>query len=182
MGERLWWVDEKDREIGGTYRWLADKNPGSRHREIGVIIVRKSDQKVFFAQRAFSKKVLPGYWSTGCAGHIHYGETGREAVIREMTEELGLHISPEDCQFIGKQLQERPNEEHWKYWYVLEVDKNFCPELNPEEVQDGRFLSLQEALTMRQQEENFYLPFYQIAFQYLTNNLPELIPYEEPET
>lgn len=38
--ERLWFVNEQDDVLGGTYRYIADKELEAIHREVGVIIIR----------------------------------------------------------------------------------------------------------------------------------------------
>ena len=45
--------------------------------------------------RAFTKKALPGIWDTHM-GHVVSGETPLDCAVREVHEEIGLEISPED--------------------------------------------------------------------------------------
>ena len=178
--ERLWWVTSDDRPIGSVLRKVADTEPSARHREVGIIVVRKSDKKVYFQKRSLYKKILPGWWSTGCAGHVSFGESARDAGIRELGEELHVDVTEDDLQFFGKELTTRPNEEHFKYWYVFEVDDDFNPILDPTEVADGKFLSLEEVKKMRVGEAKFYEPYLDIVNHYLTNDNSGLILEEEP--
>lgn len=50
-------------------------------------------------KRSMKKKYFPGIWD-GTGGRVLAGETGREAMVRELQEELGLMAQPEDLQLI----------------------------------------------------------------------------------
>jgi 8-oxo-dGTP diphosphatase len=57
---------------------------------VAAALIRK-DGKVFLAKRA--KGELAGYWEFP-GGKIEKGETSKEAIIREIKEELGIDIIP----------------------------------------------------------------------------------------
>lgn len=99
----------------------------------------------------------------------------------ELQEELAVDVSPEELAFLGKELTERPNETHFKYWYVLEVDDDFAPSLSQDEVAEARFLSLDEVQQMIESGEEFYSPYLDIVKRYQANQTESLIKTEEPE-
>ncbi len=55
------------------------------HREI------KGVQKVFMAKRADTKKFLPGVYELP-GGHIDFGETAEDGLVREINEEFGIDV------------------------------------------------------------------------------------------
>lgn len=57
--------------------------------------VFNSRHEIFLTRRALSKDFMPGKWENP-AGHVIAGETGREAMARELFEETGIKAAPED--------------------------------------------------------------------------------------
>ncbi|KGN32623.1 DNA mismatch repair protein MutT [Knoellia sinensis KCTC 19936] len=43
---------------------------------------------------------MDGHWVAGAAGHVEPGETALEAAIREVEEELGVGVRPQDLTFV----------------------------------------------------------------------------------
>jgi isopentenyldiphosphate isomerase len=92
---------------------------------------------------------------------------------------LTISIDPTNLEFYGKELTVRPNEAHWKYWYVLRV-KKFEPKLNLDEVVEGWFLSLDEVEELCDKGEQFYEPFLEIIKRYINQDKTGLVLEEEP--
>ena len=65
---------------------------GDWHRAAHVWIVG-SDGRVLLQRRSLEKENWPGLWDVSVAGHVSAGESAKEAVIREASEELGLELS-----------------------------------------------------------------------------------------
>ena len=82
------------------------------------------DGKVFVAKRADTKSFLPGSWEIP-GGHVEFGESVEEALIREVREELGIAITVTDPFFVFSYL---PNENR----HMIEVDC-FAYRTNPEQ-------------------------------------------------
>jgi len=107
-------VNENDEVIGETKKSEVHGNPLKFHREIAIILFDK-DNKMFFQQRSFKKKVEPGLWVVACAGHIPKAILPEDAAHMELREELGF-----DTQliFIEKKLDRTPTESRFVYWYI----------------------------------------------------------------
>ncbi len=56
---------------------------------------------ILLAQRAATKAICPNLWDVSVAGHVDAGETIESAAVREVWEEIGLKIQPEDLHKIG---------------------------------------------------------------------------------
>ena len=51
------------------------------------------DGRLYLQRRPDWKDIQPGKWDTAVGGHIDWGETVEQALVREVREELGLDIS-----------------------------------------------------------------------------------------
>ena len=47
---------------------------------------------LFLQKRSLKKDIQPGRWDTSVGGHVDYGETINDALVREACEELGLNV------------------------------------------------------------------------------------------
>lgn len=102
--------------------------------------VFNNEGELYLQKRADSKEIFPGLWDSSVGGHIAYGESPAEAVVREAYEELGLQeISPV---FILKYIIETDVERELTYCYYIKTDKQPIP--NTDELADGRFWKMEE--------------------------------------
>ena len=51
-------------------------------------------------KRSLSKQTFPGFWDVSVAGHVSFGESILQAALREVKEEIGLDIQPEDLKLL----------------------------------------------------------------------------------
>jgi isopentenyldiphosphate isomerase len=73
---------------------------GAWHRAVHIWIVTP-DARVLLQRRAAAKENYPSLWDVSCAGHCSAGESAVDAAIRELAEELGLDVRPEELQPLG---------------------------------------------------------------------------------
>ena len=72
---------------------------GYWHRAVFCLIVNQ-DGDILLQRRSKDKKLWPNKWDVTIGGHINAGEFGRQALIRECKEELGIDITDDDIKFI----------------------------------------------------------------------------------
>ncbi len=132
-------VDELGEVIGKETRENCHGGSMLLHPVVHVHVFN-SKGELYLQQRAWTKDIQPGKWDTAVGGHVGYGETIKEAVLRECAEELGLHdIEPE---YEYRYQWECPVECELVYVYTLEYDGELIP--NADELVDGRFWTMDE--------------------------------------
>lgn len=56
---------------------------------------------ILLQKRAANKQTFPNLWDVSVAGHVASGETVLEGATREIEEEIGLSVKPEDLDLIS---------------------------------------------------------------------------------
>ena len=59
-----------------------------------------SNKRILFQLRSRVKENNPGLLDTSCAGHISAGDSSLNAAVRELREELGVHKSSRDLEYL----------------------------------------------------------------------------------
>ena len=59
-----------------------------------------SNRRILFQLRSRVKENNPGLLDTSCAGHILAGDSSVNAAVRELQEELGVHKSSRDLEYL----------------------------------------------------------------------------------
>lgn len=72
---------------------------GYWHRAVYAFII-DNNGNVLLQKRSANKKLWPNMWDVTVGGHVDSGEFGRQALIRETKEELGIEISDEDIKYL----------------------------------------------------------------------------------
>jgi len=132
-------VDENDRVIGTVWKSKAHQNPKLFHREVAIAVFTKAG-KVLLQQRSMNKVNDPGAWKVSAAGHAGAGENPKQAIAREVKEELGLEVKPI---YFNKDFTTYKNKESrftWMYYSVL--DKETSLRFDKEEVMDAKWVDI----------------------------------------
>jgi len=135
------WVDGRL----GPQDKLAVHLQGLRHQAVSVFVM--DGPRVLIQRRAMGKYHTPGLWANTCCTHPHWGEAPRDCAIRRLREELGITaLSPD---FAG-QVEYRAEvgggmvEHEVVDIFVAEAPGGTGLFLNPDEVMDARWLTLDE--------------------------------------
>lgn len=100
MDELIDILDQQGNYTGKTCLKSEAHKFGYFHPTVHIWIYT-SDEKILLQKRALTKKVSPGLWDISVAGHVAAGENIENAAIREVYEEIGLTITPEQLYKIG---------------------------------------------------------------------------------
>ena len=133
-------VDEDGKTIGEAPRSLCHDGKSKLLHPVVHIHLFNSTGELYLQKRSAKKDIQPGKWDTSVGGHISPGEPVETALEREAFEELGLKgLKPG---FIGKYIWESPREKELVYSWSASSDEK--PEINPEEIEEGRFWTISE--------------------------------------
>ncbi len=123
-------VDEKDRIIGKTTRFIAHMK-GILHREVGILLFSKSG-KLIVGIRASD-----GRFDFSASGHVPAGYDPAETIVSECKEELGLSMDEDDLKFVFKKelVSVSPPKTNRRIFYLYVYPKPVDPrkfKLGPE--------------------------------------------------
>jgi isopentenyldiphosphate isomerase len=139
--ERVAWVDEQDRLLGGL--------PRAELRQRGLIgrgtfiLLFNSRGELCVHRRTLSKAVYPGYWDVAAGGMVGEGESYAESAARELAEELG--IAGVELREHGRFFFDEPDNRLWGTVFSAVSDAPLV--LQPEEVQEAHFIAPSQALS-----------------------------------
>ncbi len=100
MQEQLDIYNENWQRIGTASRDEVHER-GLLHRVVHCWIIQKSRPVFWFQQRAHTKKDFPDCFDLPCGGHVDAGEAPIQAILRELQEEIGLHVTKNDLISLG---------------------------------------------------------------------------------
>jgi len=133
-------VDEEGNEISVAPRSVChDGKSMLLHPVVHFHLFNKSGE-LFLQKRAMTKDLLPGKWDTSVGGHISPGEDAETALHRETAEELDLRSFK--FSFLTRYIWQSSTERELVYSYSGFSDE--LPEINREEIDEGRFWSVKE--------------------------------------
>ena len=139
---------------------------GDWHRSIHVWVLN-DQQELLIQRRSFDKENHPGLWDVSCAGHITAGDSSLQAAVRELKEELGLFVRPEELEqifaieshYVLNNVTYIDNE--WVDVYLLKknVDVNDLV-LQSEEVESAKMISVEEFRNLVSSQDASFVPFW----------------------
>jgi len=137
--ERFPIVDEEGRVVGTATRGECHNGSKLLHPVVHLHVFN-SRGEVYLQKRPEWKDIQPGKWDTSVGGHIGYGETPEQALVREVGEELGItDFVPER---VGKYVFESLRERELVYVNRTVYDGTVRP--STEELDGGRFWTMDE--------------------------------------
>lgn len=153
---------------------------GDWHRAIDIWILN-SKNELLLQKRALEKESFPGLWEVSCSGHISAGEESQISALRELEEELGLILKPEDLKFIFEVKESHTTNSgtfiNNEIKDVYLVKKDFAIQtlkLQTEEVSEVRWINYHDLQKDLENNPQIYVPHeteYALLFCYLEEHL-----------
>lgn len=150
-------LDESGRKTGVVRERGVAHRDGSLHGTVHMWVARRgaAGPEVLLQRRAQGKESNPGCYDISSAGHIAAGGEVMAAAVREMREELGLTVSPEDLHYLGQHRGQYQSRFHGHPFWDNELSHVFvytkpvmidALTLRPEEVAGVRWMAMDACL------------------------------------
>jgi isopentenyl-diphosphate Delta-isomerase len=163
--ERVILVDESDQAVGSAEK-LAAHREGLLHRAFSVFVLDDEDQ-VLMQRRAAGKYHSGGLWANACCSHPRPGEAVEEGATRRLREELGFacQVTPVGAVIyraeVGSGLVEH------EYDHLLLGRWTGIPLPDPEEVEEWRWVEVEELRRWVVDRPETLAPWFAVAFRKL---------------
>ena len=163
MEEQVILVDENDNQIGVMPKMEAHEK-GVLHRAFSVFTFNDKGE-LMLQQRAAHKYHSPLLWTNTCCSHQRSGETNLEAGKRRLQEEMGFTTELKEVfSFIYKAPFDNGLTEHeLDHVLVGYFDEN--PNINKEEVEDYKWMLLEDVKSDIEKNPSIYTEWFKIIFK-----------------
>ena len=162
-------VNEQDEQIGLSEKLEAHQK-GQLHRAVSVFVFNKKGE-LLLQKRASSKYHGAGLWTNTCCTHPTEGESSETCAVRRLKEEMGIEAEVEEqFSFIYKAEVENgliENEYDHVFFAVYEGKIN----LNPNEAEDCKFVSLAKVFKDAEQNPDNYSIWFRIIIDKFRDHL-----------
>jgi isopentenyl-diphosphate delta-isomerase len=163
MEEQVILVDKKDNQIGLMPKMEAHEK-GVLHRAFSVFTFNKKGE-LMLQQRAAHKYHSPLLWTNTCCSHQRNGETNLEAGKRRLQEEMGFTTELKEVfLFIYKAPFDNGLTEH-ELDHVLVGYFDDEPNINKEEVEDYKWMLLEDVKSDIEKNPLIYTEWFKIIFK-----------------
>ena len=160
--EKVILVDENDTPIGFMNKLEAHRK-ALLHRAFSVFILNNKNE-IMLQQRAHHKYHSPLLWTNTCCSHQREGENNIEAGMRRLKEEMGFDTPLKELfHFIYKAPFDNGLTEH-ELDHVMIGYYNQEPQINSEEVEDWKWMKIEDIKTDMTQNPQLYTVWFKIIF------------------
>ncbi len=160
--EKVILVNELDEQIGLMPKLEAHQK-AVLHRAFSVFILNDK-KEIMLQQRAQHKYHSPLLWTNTCCSHQREGETNIQAGNRRLFEEMGFRTEIKELfHFIYKAPFDNGLTEH-ELDHVMVGYYNDAPQINPEEVQDWKWMKIEDVKNDMLIHSESYTVWFKIIF------------------
>ncbi len=159
-------VDEHGTVVGKATRGECHSGSMLMHPVVHLH-VKNNDGAIFLQKRSMHKDIQPGKWDTAVGGHVDYGETIEEALVREAREEIGL-IGFDYTKIVSYVFTSKVEKELVNSFYTISMLSQI--KIDNDEVDEGKFWSIEEI--RNNIGKNIFTPNFEFEFQnYIDNKI-----------
>lgn len=161
-------VDEEGRVVGKAQRGECHDGKSMLLHPVVHLHVFNSRGEVLLQHRPEWKTVQPDKWDTAVGGHVDFGESVEQALVREAAEEIGLRrFAP---QYLFSYVHQTEVERERVSTFLVVVDDELHPSAEVDEV---RFFSPK---AIRQYwHTNFFTPNFEEEWEMLLHH--RMLPF-----
>lgn len=137
-----WDLYDRDRKKTGKKMIRGEKIPTGFYHLVVSVWVKNSEGNYLMSKRCPDKKMYPGYWEcTG--GCVVAGEDSLQGALREVHEELGISLNPEEGTCLSSVCRESMRD-FYDVWLFPAEEPEGGLKLQREEVESARWMSREE--------------------------------------
>ena len=172
-------LDENGNRIGKEKLRSEVHRDGDWHEAVDIW-VRNKEGKILLQKRALEKESYPGLFEVSCSGHLSGDEDSRTAAVRELEEELGVKVDPQELKYLFKVKEKHVTNNgtflnnEIKDVYLLEGDfslEDFV--LQKEELESVKFVRVDELAELLAADLTAFVPhevLYRKSLEYFLEN------------
>jgi isopentenyl-diphosphate delta-isomerase len=169
--EKVILVNELDEPIGLMPKLEAHQK-ARLHRAFSVFILNDK-KEIMLQQRAQHKYHSPLLWTNTCCSHQREGETNIQAGKRRLFEEMGFKTEIKELfHFIYKAPFDNGLTEH-ELDHVMVGYYNDAPEINADEVENWKWMNIEEVKNDMVVHPEMYTVWFKIIFDEFYHFLEE---------
>lgn len=179
-------LDDNDAPIGSASKkvchLMENIDKGLLHRAFSVFLF-DSQNRLLLQQRASEKITFPDMWTNTCCSHPLGvpGETGatldaaiagvKRAAQRKLEQELGIkpaQVPIEKFDFLTRIHYKAPSDGKWgehEIDYILFIQVDVDLNINPNEVQDAKYVSEEQLKAMFKDDTLLFTPWFKLICQ-----------------
>ena len=155
-------VNRNDEQIGLMPKLEAHEK-AVLHRAFSVFVLN-SKNEIMLQQRASQKYHSPLLWTNTCCSHQREGETNIQAGSRRLFEEMGFNTELKELfHFIYKAPFDNGLTEH-ELDHVMIGYSNDEPNINREEVEDWKWMKIEDVKSDMDTHPALYTVWFKIIF------------------
>ena len=171
LEENVILVNENDEQIGLMPKLEAHQK-AFLHRAFSVFVLN-SKNEIMLQQRAHQKYHSPLLWTNTCCSHQRERETNVQAGSRRLFEEMGFKTELKELfHFIYKAPFDNGLTEH-ELDHVMIGYHDEAPIINPEEVEDWKWMKIEDVKIDMQHQPALYTVWFKIIFEEFYHFLEE---------
>lgn len=91
------------------------------HRAVAVCVIAVHNNKFLLNKRGENAPDFQGCWNLPC-GYLDFDETTKEAAARELFEECGVKVNPDNFQFLYVDDKPTSNKQNVVFHYVVSLN------------------------------------------------------------
>lgn len=165
--EQVILVNEKDEAIGVMDKMKAHLNP-TLHRAFSICLFNDKGE-MLLQKRASDKYHCGGLWTNTCCSHPRPQETTLNAAKRRLVEEMGITTDLNEVFEFIYQAKFDNGLFEYEFDHVFFGTFSDEPIINREEVEDWKYLSLEDIRIDLSRNPEKYTPWFKLIIEKLDN-------------
>jgi isopentenyl-diphosphate delta-isomerase len=172
MPEYILTVDEKDNVTGKEEKIKAHRE-GILHRAFSIFVFN-SKGELLLQKRAESKYHSGGLWTNTCCSHQRADENLEEAIHRRLKEEMGFDCELKEAFTFTYRVKFDNGLFENEYDHVFFGKFDGKPEPNPKEVDDWKWVSLEELKKDIEENPDDYTYWLKVSIDRVISNFNQI--------